>query len=235
MATSLVAALAIGVLAMPTTAATKAKMVLVNGIPGTSIDVCVGTNEIKSNLAYGAAYKKQLVGTKALRFRKAAPGHCTGRLLAGKRVGFPSGADKSIVVTSKSPKVLVFDNAGLGTLPAAPAVSALAVRHAADLTFNSLHMHFRLWENVYDSPLTPSLAVDPLEYVKGMQFKSGLALSAARAQVVVTRPNDTTILRESSIFEIEALRRYEFYFVGTSAENARLVRVTSSLATAPTP
>jgi hypothetical protein len=53
-------------------------------------------------------------------------------------------------------------------------------------------------------------------------------------QVRVTRPGGSPLLRQSDIFEVKALRRHEFYFVGTSASNARLVHVVRALSEAPT-
>lgn len=237
LATSLVAALAIGTLAAPAAAATKGKMAVVNGMPGVKIDVCIGTNEIRSNLPYGGVYKKQLIGVKKLRFRKASAGKCRGTLLAAKTVVFPSGSDKTIVATRKAPKVLVFGNSNLSIQPAIPAPSAaLAVRHAADLSSNSLYFNYRLWENVFEGPLSPSASPSPAAtspYQKGDQYASGFTSSVLRFQAIAYRVDGTTVLRETDIFEVKPLRRYEIYLVGTNALNARMVRVTSALVTAP--
>lgn len=236
-ATSIAAALTIATLAAPVGAATQARMAVVNGIPGIKIDVCIGNAEVRSNLPYGGVYKKKLNGMKKLRFRKARAGKCKGKLLGAKSVWFGSGADKTFVATSKTPKVLVFDNSDLGIQPAAlPPVSALAIRHGADLNYNTVHFHLKYWDEIGGGVLSPSLAAtDPNGFDKKGQFTSGLASTDLRLQALVTRQNDTTVLRRSPIFEMVDMRRYEFYFVGTNAANSRLVRVTSTLATAPVP
>ncbi len=103
-ATSVVAALAITAMAAPASAASMGRMAVINGIPGTKIDICIGSSkEIRSGLKYGGVYKKRLTGIKKLRFRKASPGTCKGKILAGRTIGFPGGSDKTVVVTSKAP------------------------------------------------------------------------------------------------------------------------------------
>ena len=42
------------------------------------------------------------------------------------------------------------------------------------------------------------------------------------------------MLRESDVFPVKELRRHEFYFLGTSATNAKLVHVVRALSEAPT-
>ncbi len=237
LSTSLVAALAIGLLAVPGSAATKGKLALVNGVPGVAIDVCIGTSEVRSNLPYGAVYKKQLIGLKKLRFRKASAGQCKGALLAAKSVRFPSGSDQTVVVTRKLPKVLVFDNRDLGVQPAEPD-AALAVRHAADLGSNSVYFEYRLWEDVGGGLLPPTAASGPAlitAYEKGDQYAAGFTSTALRFQALARRAAGSSLIRESGVFEVAPLRRYELYLVGTSARNSKMVRVTSALASAPAP
>jgi hypothetical protein len=233
-ATSLVAALALGATAAPAAAADKGKLTVVNGMPGTRIDVCIGSsNEIKSGLGYGASFRKQLLGSKKLRFRKAAPGKCKGKLLAARTVGLPSGSDKTVVFSKKSPKVLVFDNDRVDQVNPNP-VGVLATRHAADLSWNAVHIDYQLWQQGPGGSLPPTLADDdPVSYEKGEARSQTLALSAYRMQVLVKRPAGTPVLRESDIFEVKELRRHEFYFIGTTAANSKLVHIVRALAEAP--
>ena len=234
-ATSLVAALALGAMAAPASAASKGKLTVVNGMPGVKVDVCIGsTNEIKSGLKYGATYAKQVSGTKKLRFRKAAPGTCKGKLLAARTVAMPLGSDKTVVFTKKTPKVLVFNNHRVDVYNPNP-VGVLAVRHAADLNWNTIHFDYRLWEEGPGGSLPPTLAADdPNAYEKGDARSQTLALSSYRMQVLATRPAGTPVLRESDVFPVKELRRHEFYFLGTSATNAKLVHVVRALSEAPT-
>ena len=67
-------ALAIGTIAAPVAAVTPS-VAFVNGIPGRSVDVCVGNTEVKSRLAYGkGAVRSVGIGTKTVRFRAASAG-----------------------------------------------------------------------------------------------------------------------------------------------------------------
>ncbi len=232
--TSLVAALALGAMAAPAAAVSKGKLTVVNGMPGTKIDVCIGSqNEIKSGLAYGASFRKQLVGSKKLRFRKAAPGKCKGKLLAARTVGLPGGSDKTVVFSKKAPKVLVFNNDRVDYVLPNP-VGVLAIRHAADLRWNAVYIDYQLWQEGLNGPLLPALADDdPASYEKGDARSQTLALSSFRMQVVVKRPAGTPVLRESDIFEVKELRRHEFYFIGTTAANSKLVHIVRALAETP--
>lgn len=230
--TGLVAALAIGTLAVPASAADRGRMTVVNGIPGTRIDICVGnSNEIRSGLKYGGVFKKQLIGAKKLRFRKAAPGACKGQLLAGRTIGFPSGSDKTVVVTSKLPRVLVFRNEQLGT--AADPDGALAVRHAADLAFNSVYFRWSVWNSpiIDDGAFSPS-AVSAFE--KGDQFTSALfSDDDVIFRVKATRADPGLVVAKGPFVEQLPNRRFEFVLVGTKGSNARVVPITTYLSQPP--
>jgi|GEM_PF-1800000 len=238
-AIGVVAALAVTAMAAPVSAASMGRMTVINGIPGTKIDVCIGSSkEIRSGLKYGGVYKKQLTGIKRLRFRKASPGTCTGKILAGRTVGFPSGSDKTVVVTSKVPKVLVFNNANLGTQTAVVEPDgALAIRHAADLGWNTVHFRRVLWKKDADIPFTPNVAaVDPLAFEKGDEYTGPTVVNPDYVvRVKVTRPDPAIVLAKSPVFEVGALKRYEFIFVGTNTTNVKLVRVISGLSSPPAP
>lgn len=92
-----------------------------------------------------------------------------------------------------------------------------------------------MWEAGSGGSLPPTLAVDdPDAYDKGDARSQTLALSLFRMQVRVTRPGGSPLLRQSDIFEVKALRRHEFCFIGTSASNARLVHLVRALPEAPT-
>lgn len=233
-ATSLVTALALAAMAVPASAAGKGVLTVVNGMPNTKVDVCIGSTEVRSALKYGATFRKQVSGSKRLRFRKAASGACRGKLLAARTVGMPDGSDKTVVFSKKAPRVLVFDNRRIDVYNPNP-VGVLAVRHAADLSWNVVHFGYQLWGEGVGGTLPPTLAADdPDAYDKGDARSQTLALSPFRMQVRVTRPGGSPLLRQSDIFEVKPLRRHEFYFVGTSAQNSRLVHVARALSEAPT-
>ena len=99
----------------------KGTLAFVNGISGKRVDVCLNGREIKSGLAYGRAIFKNVIGTgaKNLKFYERDPRTCRGKVLAKDSFAIGSGEDVTIVATRKAPKVLRFDNAGLGEDPAA--------------------------------------------------------------------------------------------------------------------
>ena len=128
------------------------------------------------------------------------------------------------MITAKKPKkVLVFDNTGLGTLPA-PILVGVAVRHAADIGPVTFKVDT---DEIEKNPLPPtSTAADPV-YLKGDQHAN--PLSAAAADFVwttwVTRPGSDTLIFGPHFLYIEGVRsrRYEFILVGTKIHNLKLV------------
>ena len=56
---SAAATLAITALTAPAAAAdTTGTLAIVNGVPGTKVDVCIGGKELRSKLSYGGVYRK---------------------------------------------------------------------------------------------------------------------------------------------------------------------------------
>src|SRR4029079_5796778 len=90
---------------------------VVQGIPGKTVDVCIGNSEVKSNLRFGKWFERNVgVGNRTIRFRTAAAGTCSGQVITKKTRTFALDDDLTIVVTAKAPKVLVFDDSGLGNI-----------------------------------------------------------------------------------------------------------------------
>src|SRR5262245_46902442 len=115
-----IAALVLGALAPPTAAVLHAHLAIVQGIPGRSVDVCIDGHEVRSKLKYGATtLRGALPGSHALRFRAAGPGVCQGARLGKATLELTAGDDLTIVATQLPPKVVVFDDAGLGIVPEA--------------------------------------------------------------------------------------------------------------------
>ena len=124
------AVIAAGALTAPV-AAVDPRLALVNGIPGRTVDVCVGTNEVRSNLRYGGWVERFVgPGSRTVRFRAAAPGACTGEVLAQTVLLLAEDDDKTVVGTRQVPnKVVVFEN-----LPyLATTFADIKFRHAGDL------------------------------------------------------------------------------------------------------
>jgi hypothetical protein len=208
----------IAALAAPTAAAkTTSTLAIVNGVPGQKVDVCLDGKEIRSGLAYGSKVAKPLVvtGAKTIRFYRPDPRRCRGTLIARRQFSLPPAADLTIVVTKNAPRIVVFDNAGLGEIPplGAPTPFApFAFRHAADIAAN---LGYHWWDPPgTDTPLSPSAV-----FTKGQGYRAEFPttyLFRARALVVggvIVAP----------IIQTVASHRYEWIFVGTTYANARWV------------
>ena len=156
-------ALIITVLGAPVAAAdTKGTLAIVNGIPGTRVDVCLNGKELASGLKYAGKVLRNVVptGTKFLKFFRRDPRTCRGNVMAKTQFPLGPGGDLTIVATKNAPRVVVFDNLGLGEIPplGAPlAFSYIVWRHAGEVAVN---FKFRNWTPNPEVPVAP--AVDPV-------------------------------------------------------------------------
>jgi hypothetical protein len=122
-------ALAIGALAVPAAAATKGRLAVIQGRPGSATELCVNDNEVKSTFAYGAAWVKRMgSGQKVIKLRKKSSRVCGGDVLATKQLQLASGDDWVIVFTKLNPKVVTFAKA---TKPTSE--GSIVLRNASDL------------------------------------------------------------------------------------------------------
>jgi hypothetical protein len=216
-----VGALAITASGMSAAAADpQGTLALVNGIPGKRVDVCINGNETRSGVRYGQAVLRDVIptGNKNVKFYARDPRTCRGNVLAQTSFVLDPGEDLTIVATRKAPKVVTFDNAGLGEIPPAGAPfanSSFAWRHASEVAAN---FRYRYWQPDPESPVGP--AADPV-WTKGGEVSSPttpgtiLQLRATRAGEL-----DTIAVKRA---EMGTSRRYEWILVGTSPANTRFV------------
>ena len=156
-----VAALAISAVGAPASAFSETHLAIVQGIPGVKVDFCVDGTEVNSRVRYGGRKFVEILNSDPVRITLKSyakdPRKCKGTLLAKKRVDLDVNDDLTIVVTKRAPKVLVFDNSILGTLPAAEDM-LMSFRHAADIGRVTFHSH--VFAEVFPpGPLDP--AADP--------------------------------------------------------------------------
>jgi hypothetical protein len=220
-ALSLLFACAAAAVAVPASAAVTTRVAFVQGIPGTSVDVCIGSKEVRSGLRYGGWFQRGLAsGTKAIRFRQAAPGTCTGSILRQTSLDLQNGDDLTVVATTKSPhKVLVFDNTGFGILtPSVNEGSFVVIRQASDLGDVSFKAQI-------GQALTPTADAP---FAKGDEWTNGTESGPAVLLLAVTRPDKSRVIVStaeklgagSKLFD-----RVEIYLLGTKDGNARLIAV----------
>ena len=236
-----VSALAITALGPAAASHGKGVIAVVNGIPGVKVDICINGKEIRSRLSYGGkVFRTMHPGKKVLKVFKTDRRKCRGVKLAKKSFrlaavgpGFPTKADLTLVVTRKSPKVLVFDNRGQGLLPPDGPASPnwyFAWRHAADLG----------GVNVFRRVLTASPEA-PVGTAVNKVWLKGEVLSAGQGDIPgglgfilrATRPESASTLAKSAAVMFDIGRRYEWYLLGTRASNAKWLVFSRAIAAHP--
>ncbi len=160
---AVVAALAISAMTGPVSAIDgKAKMVVVQGIPGAKTEVCISGNEIRHTLRYGQYVPVSLpAGTYRLALRVAATGNCKGALVAKKQL-ILDGTERLTVVSSykhAQRALLVFDDTeNLVTFDDMTFTTYGVIQHAARLGRLDLYVATPLNTGAAESvPTVPAL------------------------------------------------------------------------------
>jgi len=216
-------ALALSALAVPATAANggKGTLGIVNGMPGTKVDICLNGKEIKSRVGYGGKKSKVTsTGWKTIKIFKADPRTCRGTKLAQKTYLLGYGDDFTIVINRGTRKWVQFDNKNpyfLGSIYPVIVESPdayIAVRHAADLGTVAMRA-----SSEYDwSPTSEFTWVEGDEY--GFKFWSPTATS--NYSFAAARPDKAGVITRSTVY-LKPSRRYEFILLGTKASNAKII------------
>ena len=202
---------------------TKGTLAIVNGIPGTKVDVCLNGAEIKSNLAYGGAVLKNVVGTgsKNLKFYARDPRTCRGTRLVRTVFPLAAGDDLTIVVTKKAPRIVTFDNRSpvfLGEIPPQGAASDtyLAWRNASEMPVN---FRYRVWNPApIEIPVVPG--ADAI-FGKGQQFRNAV-MPGQMVRLRARRPEALETLATAT-GEFLGSHRLDWILVGSKPGNARFV------------
>jgi len=218
---TIVAALAIATFGAPAAAGTpKGKVAVVNGRPGTKVDICINGREIRSGLPYGGKKYKTLWATqKVLKVFKKDPRVCRGTLLAKKRFDLLPGDDLTIVVTRRTPrKVVVFDNSDLVLPPASPLDSAFAWRHAADFGGVDFVISF---DQVF---LFPWIHSGDTRWHKGDEWAFPADHdNQDHVMMLYVSPRSEVIYVGPVFTHVWPGYRYEWIVVGTKGRNAKVV------------
>jgi hypothetical protein len=222
------AALAITTSAAPASAAvSKGAIAVVNGIPGTKVDICINGREIKSRVKYGRrAFKLMTPGSKTLKVFKVDPRRCRGTKLGQKRFTLaanqrntPDG-DLTIIVTKRRPKVVIFENGEYGQIPPTGDPLGYGIifwRHAADL--GPVDFRVRRWRPDPEFPLRP--AADP--FTKGDENFAAGGVPDPIWQVRATRVGETDSIAGPTKVAVADEHRYEVILLGTRPRNAKFV------------
>jgi len=201
-------ALLVGAFAAPAAAATQGRIAVVNGRPGSNIEVCLNGKEVKSSLRYGQlAARKENPGSKTLKLRKSSRGTCKGARLGQTTIALVAGGDWVVVLTKFSPnKVVKWDaSVNIGSIT--------FVRHAADIGpagFKYADPATGLpWVPTVDAPFVKG------QYGSGSTYESGLVFWAHQP------PAQRPIAQSVAVVHQDGTRA-EVILIGTSLGNVRL-------------
>jgi hypothetical protein len=207
-----ICALGITAMAAPVSAATKGRLILVNGIPGTTVEMCVNNKEVAGKVKYGRyVIRSKSPGAKVVKFKKASAGTCKGKLLGKKSVLLSDGEERVVVATKRIPqKVLVF--------PALVGNAGQVFRHAADIGTAG----FKRVDPDTGSPWFPT-ADEPFE--KG-DWGDGTGWSTVVPHVWwAHQPPSQVPIAGPFTGTFTAGVRYEHILVGSTLANVRFVNV----------
>ena len=226
-------ALAITAVAAPAATANSldGRIAIVQGIPYRSVDICLNGTEVRSGLKYGARYTTRLVkGFYTLKVFAKSPRRCKGLKLARQLIEMEP-SDLTIVVTKKDPKVVVWSNDGLGTMPAANPAAAIVWRHAADLG----EATFKFRQTTPEMPLDLAALPTPADPAWQKTNQRGVypMPPGFTWRTRVTRPGKNTTIAGPITRTMRGNRRYELILIGTKNRNARLVALTRAIQPLP--
>ena len=224
---SAAAALALTALGAPAAAAdTAGTLAIVNGVPGQRIDICIGSKEQRSGVPYGSYYRKDVIGTgpKVLRFYKQNNAKtCGGTKLGQKTLDIGAGDDFTVVLTKKSPKIVVFDNASpfhLGEIPPRGVDLTYPWVSWANAAEFDTNLFYTWWSPNPTFPVTPN--ANPL-FEKGDRFV-GIPGAEHIYRLWATMPEKSAEIAARG-FRSKDSRRYEAILVGTVRANAKFVLI----------
>ena len=211
---SATAVLAIWTIAFPTAAANP-RIAVVQGMPGKTVDVCLGNAEIKSGLRYGKWVQKVVApGTYTMRFRTASPGRCQGSVLGKTIFAVSADHDITFVGKAKGADFVWFHNTDVPK-PMGD-VDWVGFRHAADVGPIAL--------NVWGMNMAVPAAVPTFDVGDRWQVSIGGPYSAAYT-FSVYKPTALTPFEGPKGYLTTSGRRHEIYLVGTNTRNARFAAV----------
>ena len=201
-------ALIISALAAAPAAAANPLVTFVNGIPGKTADVCVGSNEKGSSLKYGQRFRASVgAGSKVISFRAASSGKCKGKVLAQRTLVFAADGSYTVVGSAKAPlKVAVFVN---------PTEPSYVVRYAGDLGSVGIAHQVATWVNPAALEYFEKGDAGPETAVATDTLASWAAYLSGNAQPFLQSP----------IVLFEAGYRTEVILVGTKKSNSKFIVV----------
>ena len=210
--------LLLGSLAAPASAVSyPVKINIVQGIPGKTFEVCIGTNEVRSTAKYGSVTKVPVEpGVYMIKLKRPSSGKCKGQLYRKTTVAVAVNQDLTVVATRKSPsKWITYYNPQTTTVD----TGLLSITHAADLG------------NVGISYLVSGLAPGESPYIwsKGERRLLPAVSAGTVASVVAMKVGHTRLLGGLRRQSFAPGKHYDYILLGTEGRNAKWARVVRSL------
>jgi hypothetical protein len=199
-------------------AAGDGTILFVQGRPGTTVDICVGATEVVSKLAYGEHRVRRLAaGTATIRFTKAEPGACTGRMLVTRRRTVDPDASRTMVLTRFAPKLVVFPETPVGG--SGRNLGTFVLRHAADTG----KAGFR-YTSDQSIPWYPEPSDAEAPFSKG-DWGMGSVVAGVRMFWWAHRPATRTVIAGPVEIVVAPSTRHELILLGTAPGNLELIRI----------
>lgn len=213
-----VLALAATAIGAPVSALTiPPQLAIVQGFPGSRVDICLNGKEVRSRMRYG---KKLLLspneGTYKLKVFKHDPRKCKGTKIAQRTFTLGSEGDLSIVVGPGRPRVLIFDNALLPRIGGAADPTYIAWHQAARAPLIDFYVQFA----AQVGPYTPTVGANA--YARG-DWYAVPATAGAQWVIWATLDEKTKVIAGPKVIDVQANRRYEQFLIGTRLRNYRIV------------
>jgi hypothetical protein len=225
-------ALALGAIGVPAAAAGAVAPSLdpdpairvVNGLPGTRLDVCVNGNEIKSRLRYGRSIPVPTsgLGKYKIVFKQPRAGKCKGATVAKQKIEFLGFGDVSVVAAAArgGPIVRVFENnQSPASVDPAPYSGSVIYHHAAKSASVDIFRGIQI---------TPVAGPLPVANLKRGKTWANFVLGNVAWHTWVAKAGTTKALAGPVIRQLENGHNV-FVFVGNNKRNYRLVTFVTSL------
>jgi hypothetical protein len=215
----LTGSLAIAALAAPAAAGENATVWVAHGIPGATVDVCLGSTAVKTDFKYGQRFKASLpAGSYTIGVRLAAHQDCKGKLVIKQTVAVTSGLNATAVAVVKNdkPQLAIYVNDVRAPETAANPYTTVSVIHEAKAPAVSVW----LAKTIRLVAATPPPTIQ--DFTRGEQA-GPVALNADVYTFWVSLAGKSAPVIGPAVKDLKAGRAYTIIAVGTNAHNYRFI------------
>lgn len=221
----LTGSLAAAMLATPAAAGGNATVWVAHGIPGATVDVCLGPNAVKTDFKYGQRFKASLpAGSYTIGVRLAAHEDCKGKLVIKQTVAVTSDLNATAVAVVKNgkPQLAIYVNDVSAPKTAAQPLMTVSVIHEAKAPAVSVW----LAKTLRLVAATPPPTIQ--DFTRGEQA-GPVALNTDVYTFWASLPGASAPVIGPAVKDLKAGRGYTIIAVGTNAHNYRFIVFSSPL------